>query len=77
MQGERRGYEFYYAVAGTTKNPAIAAMANEFVKEEAEHVEILSRWLEREETNRKAAQTAAATVGSKRKEPEREYGRNL
>lgn len=62
MQGERRGYEFYYAVAGTTKDPAIAAMANEFVKEEAEHVEILSRWLEREETNRKAAQKAAATV---------------
>ncbi len=53
MQGERRGYEFYYAVAGTTKDPAIAAMANEFVKEEAEHVEILGRWIEREETLRR------------------------
>lgn len=49
MQGERRGYEFYYAVAGTTKDPEIAAMAKEFVKEEAEHVEILGRWIQREE----------------------------
>jgi hypothetical protein len=57
LQGERRGYEFYYAVAGTTKDPEIAAMANEFVKEEAEHVEILGRWLQREETLRKAEQT--------------------
>ncbi len=30
-------------------------MANEFVKEEAEHVEILGRWIEREETLRKAS----------------------
>jgi rubrerythrin len=58
MQGERRGYDFYYAVAGTTKDPEIAAMANEFVKEEAEHVEILSRWIEREETQRKTSQKA-------------------
>ncbi len=49
MQGERRGYEFYYAVVGTTKDPEIAAMANEFVKEEAEHVDILARWIQREE----------------------------
>jgi rubrerythrin/ferredoxin len=60
MQGERRGYNFYYSVAGTTKDPAIAAMAKEFVKEEAEHVEILVRWIEREETLRKASRTELA-----------------
>jgi rubrerythrin/ferredoxin len=54
LAGERRGYEFYYAVAGTTKDPEIAAMANEFVKEESEHVEILKRWLQREETVKSA-----------------------
>jgi rubrerythrin/ferredoxin len=48
LQGERRGFDFYYSVAGTTKDPEIAAMAKEFVKEEAEHVEILERWIERE-----------------------------
>jgi rubrerythrin/ferredoxin len=58
LHGERRGYEFYYAVATRTKDPEIAAMANEFVKEEAEHVEILRRWIEREETHRKAAHAA-------------------
>ena len=35
LQGERRGYEFYYAVSGTTGNPEVAAAAKEFVKEEA------------------------------------------
>ncbi len=55
MQGERRGYDFYYAVVGTTKDPEIAAMANEFVKEEAEHVDILARWIQREETALRAA----------------------
>ncbi|MGA2878431.1 MAG: ferritin family protein [Bryobacteraceae bacterium] len=62
MQGERRAYQFYYAVAGTTKDPEIAAAANEFVKEEAKHVEILDRWIEQEETLRKALQQAVAAV---------------
>lgn len=62
MQGERRGYDFYYSVAGTTKDPEIAVMANEFVKEEAEHVEILERWIQREETLRKASQHADSPV---------------
>jgi rubrerythrin/ferredoxin len=49
LQGERRGYEFYYAVANTSSKPEIAKAAKEFVKEEAEHVETLKQWIEREE----------------------------
>ena len=49
LQGEKRGYEFYYMVSGTAKDPAIADMAREFVKEEAEHVHILEAWIAREE----------------------------
>ncbi len=57
LHGERRGYEFYYQVAGTSKNPEIVANAKEFVKEEAEHVEILERWIAREENLQKAAKS--------------------
>ncbi len=49
LQGERRGYEFYYAVANTNPDPAICAVAREFVKEESEHVEALKQWIAREE----------------------------
>lgn len=49
LQGEKRGYEFYVAVAATTKSGEVAAMAKEFVKEEAEHVKILEAWITREE----------------------------
>jgi len=49
LQGERRGYEFYYAVAGTSEDNAIRKVAKEFVKEEAEHVELLKQWIERED----------------------------
>jgi rubrerythrin/ferredoxin len=59
LAGERRAYEFYYSVAGTTKDPEIAAMAKEFVSEEAEHVEILEGWILREETLRKTLAVAA------------------
>ena len=59
LQGERRGFDFYYSVWGTTKDPEIAAMANEFVKEEAEHVAILERWIEREAYAVKTAKEAA------------------
>jgi rubrerythrin/ferredoxin len=55
LGGEKRGFEFYDAVAGTTSDPDIRKMANEFVKEEAEHVEILKAWITREEW---AARTA-------------------
>lgn len=50
LDGERRGFEFYHHVAETTDDKAIRAMAKEFVKEESEHVAILERWIEGEET---------------------------
>ena len=56
LQGERRGYEFYRAVAAKTKSPEIEAMAKEFVKEEAEHVKILEAWITREEWAAKHAE---------------------
>lgn len=49
LQGERRGYEFYYAVAGTASDPSIREIAKEFVKEEVEHVETLKLWIAKEE----------------------------
>ncbi len=49
LQGERRGYEFYYAIAHTTRHTEIRSVAREFVKEEAEHVEKLKKWIEQEE----------------------------
>lgn len=49
LQGERRGYEFYYTVAGTSTDPEIRALAKEFVGEEAEHVKVLEAWITREE----------------------------
>jgi rubrerythrin len=53
VQGERRGYEFYLAVSATTKSPEVAAMATEFVKEEADHVKVLEAWITREEWDMK------------------------
>jgi len=58
LVGEKRGYEFYYSVAGTTRDPQIRAMANEFVKEEAEHVEVLKAWITREEWALKTARVS-------------------
>ena len=49
LVGERRGYEFYYTVSGTTKDPEIRAAAKEFYLEEAEHVQVLEAWITREE----------------------------
>ena len=49
LQGERRGFEFYYAIANTTKDTDIRAVAKEFVREETEHVEKLKQWIEQEE----------------------------
>lgn len=60
LQGERRGYEFYYAIAGTATDRQIKAMAQEFVKEEAEHVEKLRQWIVTEEATLRASQPAAA-----------------
>ncbi len=53
LVGEKRGYEFYYSVAGTTSDPAIRAAAKEFYLEEAEHVQVLEAWITREEWLRK------------------------
>ena len=47
--------EFYHSVAGFSKDPEIVKQAKEFVKEEAEHVEILERWIAREESLQKGA----------------------
>lgn len=49
LQGERRGFEFYYAIAQTTKDTDIRNVAKEFVREETEHVEKLKHWIEQEE----------------------------
>jgi rubrerythrin/ferredoxin len=61
LQGERRGFEFYYAIAHTTKDADIRAVAREFVREEVEHVEKLKQWIEQEEAAlRRKAETAGA-----------------
>lgn len=62
LQGERRGFEFYYAIAGTTTDADIRAVAKEFVREETAHVEELKRWIEQEEAKLRAAN--AATTGA-------------
>ena len=49
LQGEQRAYDFYAAVAATTDDPSVAAVAKEVVKEESEHVDILRAWITREE----------------------------
>jgi ferredoxin/rubrerythrin len=54
LQGERRGLEFYCAVADTSANAKIAAKAREFVTEVGDYVAILERWIAREEAVRKA-----------------------
>ncbi|MGE0113790.1 MAG: 2Fe-2S iron-sulfur cluster-binding protein [Steroidobacteraceae bacterium] len=59
LQGERRGYEFYYAIAGTTHDPKIRAVAKEFVREEKEHVETLKLWIEKEEATMRARNRAS------------------
>jgi rubrerythrin/ferredoxin len=66
LQGERRGYEFYYAVAGTTPDAQIRELAREFVKEEAEHVETLKHWIAAEEAAvraRTSTSQASASAG--------------
>lgn len=49
LLGERRGYEFYLAIASTTDTPEVAAMAKEFVKEEDEHLKVLEASVLREQ----------------------------
>ncbi|MBS0644556.1 MAG: 2Fe-2S iron-sulfur cluster-binding protein [Acetobacteraceae bacterium] len=54
LAGEKRGYEFYYAVAQTSKSEDVVAAAKEFVREEAEHVKVLEAWITREEWEQKS-----------------------
>jgi rubrerythrin/ferredoxin len=51
LQGERRGFEFYYTVANTTTDKQIQSVAKEFVREETDHVETLKLWIEKEEAS--------------------------
>lgn len=55
LQGEQRGFDFYYSVFGTTKDATIRAVAKEFVHEETEHVETLKLWIVKEEAAQKSA----------------------
>jgi rubrerythrin/ferredoxin len=57
LQGERRGFEFYYSIAETATDPQIRKVAKEFVREETEHVDTLKLWIEREEYALRTAQT--------------------
>ncbi len=54
LQGERRGFEFYYAIAHTTQDREIRAVAKEFVREETEHVDKLKQWIEQAEAQLQA-----------------------
>lgn len=49
LEGERRAFEFYHQVAQTVGDKEIRKVANEFVKEESEHVAVLERWIAGEE----------------------------
>jgi len=62
LQGERRGFEYYYAIAGTTPDPDIRSVAKEFVREETAHVEELKRWIEQEEAALRSSAAATATA---------------
>lgn len=60
LQGETRGFEFYYAVAETTDVKEIRAVAKEFVKEETDHVESLKLWIQKEEAAVRSLSTTRA-----------------
>ncbi|WP_034412270.1 ferritin family protein [Derxia gummosa] len=60
LEGETRGYEFYYRVANTAKDAEVRKVAKEFVREEAEHVENLRRWIETESAARSEAEAVTA-----------------
>ncbi|MFY9640935.1 MAG: 2Fe-2S iron-sulfur cluster-binding protein [Rhodomicrobium sp.] len=54
LQGERRGYDFYCAIADNSDNTDLAKKAKEFVLEEGDHVSILERWITREDAVQRA-----------------------
>jgi rubrerythrin len=45
LAGEKRALEFFTSVVETTKDPKIKKMAEEFMEEEAEHVNLVHRLL--------------------------------
>ena len=45
LRGEKRGYEYYYIVADSSGIPEVVEKAKEFLKEEAEHIALLERWI--------------------------------
>src|SRR6202162_2779435 len=45
LAGEKRALAFFTSVVGTAKDPAIKKMAEEFMEEEAEHVNLVHRLL--------------------------------
>ena len=45
LHNEVRGRDFYAQVAGTTPNPEVKEMAEEFTEEENEHVHLLEVWI--------------------------------
>jgi rubrerythrin len=47
LAGEKRALAFFQSVVEATKNPDIRKMAEEFVEEEAEHVNLVHRLLRR------------------------------
>jgi len=54
LEGETKGFEFYHHVAETADDAEIRVLAKEFADEEAEHVEILKRWIAIEENRARA-----------------------
>ncbi|HEY4774665.1 MAG TPA: ferritin family protein [Xanthobacteraceae bacterium] len=47
LAGEQRALAFFQSIVGATKDPEIKKMAEEFVEEEAEHVNLVHRLLRR------------------------------
>lgn len=49
LEAEKQGFAFYDGIAKTTQDPEIRMMAEEFAKEEAEHIVWLTEWAQRYE----------------------------
>jgi hypothetical protein len=47
LEGEKTGHAWYTAVAKSSTDPEVLAMAREFAEEEAQHVSELERWIAR------------------------------
>lgn len=47
LEAEKRALDFFTSIVGTTQDPGIKKMAEEFVEEEAEHVNLVQRLLQK------------------------------